>query len=462
MEGECSGRPCRGLQRASPSPLHLQCHGMTWCPLSEAWQFCSGKVGQFPGWVVGEIYVDEPTSLRVQCLGLRAVWINDILLSADVYGREDSWTSVWLPEGLHVLRSRIRAKGQSKQFRCSIEKVAAGDEDSVPWSGRVGPLLPDVIDGALPTGWISILMSNHHAEHTLHGLSVRTGGSHGHLFTVEYDSTLQVAPGQDVAAPLRLVPIAPTTALPCPVDLTLKVSFGNSRMLPLAVALPCRLSRGQSFAYTFRDPDGSVQLANAIAPRTDSCRLHSGGCPVLLTFHGTGVSARSQADSYKFKPSGSADTTPFTFGPEQGWLCAPTRHGAHNWEFGGRETAMAAVDALVVLSCAHPFGDGTLCPLQANANKLLIAGHSMGGHGAWHAATFYPDRTLAAMPLAGWLGKQTYGDANVFYRHDVGESFVSPEVQSMQYATFADNDVDRLASNLQGCGWRDCHTLLCT
>ena len=40
----------------------------------------------------------------------------------------------------------------------------------------------------------------------------------------------------------------------------------------------------------------------------------------------------------------------------------------------------------------------------------------MGGHGAWHIATHYPDRTLALLPLAGWIKKEEYGDSNLFFR----------------------------------------------
>ena len=40
----------------------------------------------------------------------------------------------------------------------------------------------------------------------------------------------------------------------------------------------------------------------------------------------------------------------------------------------------------------------------------------MGGHGAWHLATHFPDKALAAVPLAGWIKKEEYGDSNLFFR----------------------------------------------
>jgi len=41
----------------------------------------------------------------------------------------------------------------------------------------------------------------------------------------------------------------------------------------------------------------------------------------------------------------------------------------------------------------------------------------MGGHGAWHLATHYPDMALAVVSLAGWIRKEDYGDSNLFFRY---------------------------------------------
>ncbi len=41
------------------------------------------------------------------------------------------------------------------------------------------------------------------------------------------------------------------------------------------------------------------------------------------------------------------------------------------------------------------------CRVQADGQRLLVAGHSMGGHGAWLFAAMVPDRVLAVLPFAG-------------------------------------------------------------
>ena len=120
----------------------------------------------------------------------------------------------------------------------------------------------------------------------------------------------------------------------------------------------------------------------------------------MLSLHGTGVSARSQADSYKFMPAkgtvGYTKKGKYRFGVEGAWLCTPDRHGAHNWDSAtGQKTAMAAAEALASLTRQHTWASDETDPLQAaDATRIVYAGHSMGGHGAWVLATSDPDRAL--------------------------------------------------------------------
>ena len=41
-----------------------------------------------------------------------------------------------------------------------------------------------------------------------------------------------------------------------------------------------------------------------------------------------------------------------------------------------------------------------------STTNLLVAGHSMGGHGAWHFATTIAGNVTALIPAAGWLVKE--------------------------------------------------------
>jgi pimeloyl-ACP methyl ester carboxylesterase len=54
----------------------------------------------------------------------------------------------------------------------------------------------------------------------------------------------------------------------------------------------------------------------------------------------------------------------------------------------------------------------------ADVQSVLVAGHSMGGHGAWLLATVAPDLVRAVNPNAGWLCKEFYGDSNTLFLFD--------------------------------------------
>ncbi|ELU12464.1 hypothetical protein CAPTEDRAFT_191936 [Capitella teleta] len=175
----------------------------------------------------------------------------------------------------------------------------------------------------------------------------------------------------------------------------------------------------ESFLFTFVDHDGSVQHAAAIEPNV-RCSL----CPVVLSLHGTTVSPQNQADSYKRMEGG--------------------RHGAHNWEGPGLLTAITAVDRLQEMT-----KNSDWLPFKST-DKLIVTGHSMGGHGAWHLATHYPDRVIALIPLAGWNKKEEYGDSNAFFRHDISSSEVDPRLKAILESCVSENEVDRHVSNLKG------------
>ena len=95
--------------------------------------------------------------------------------------------------------------------------------------------------------------------------------------------------------------------------------------------------------------------------------------PVLLSLHGTGTSAISQADAYKVKRSSGKDGKEFEFGINGLWVIAPSRHGAHNWEAVGEVSARASVSALKTIMSKY-----TDLPQVIDEVGGVIAGHSMG------------------------------------------------------------------------------------
>lgn len=151
--------------------------------------------------------------------------------------------------------------------------------------------------------------------------------------------------------------------------------------------IPVRSSAG-AHRRVFRSRiDGSLQGFALLPPAgvTNVGRGLSAVRPmnVLLSLHGAGVDCLSQAQAY---------------GKKSGWwILAPQnrRPFGFDWQDWGRTDAYEALDSV--------FGNVRV------TLRVFLAGHSMGGHGAWHLAANDPDRFLAVAPSAGWASFDSYG-----------------------------------------------------
>ena len=400
----------------------------------------SMAITEWQGLLVNTFAVlSDASRLLIQCLGVNYFYIDDSMYNGDIYHRSEYWYPLLLDAGIHTIKAFVRAKGHTS-VQCRV-KLQRKDESGVQVH-RVS-FAPDLVDGNWFSHHVAIVVSNWSPDEVVKVRNIE-------VETIDFDSTIGVEiiggvvlqPGQVGSIPFRLIPNTnnkPSSTCPkSSFRLSVKIQFTKkSKTIQVPLTLRCRDSH-QSFLFTFQDHDGSIQHAAAIRPLTP-CSLPS--CPVLLTLHGTGVKAENQADSYKRMVQKK-----FVFGVEKLWVLAPTRFGAHNWEGPGELTSLTALKVLSVLT-QHALW---LNLKPADAERVVIAGHSMGGHGAWQLSVHHPDKTLAVISAAGWLSKEDYGDSNVFYRHDVSISHTDPLTKSVQESCVAENQADKHASNLRG------------
>ena len=162
------------------------------------------------------------------------------------------------------------------------------------------------------------------------------------------------------------------------VQIELDSSAGRvSREIALAVK-----TRERALRRTFRSRvDGSVQEYALLAPEPSSPARRPG---LALSLHGAGVDALQHAHAYAPKPGY--------------WLAAPTNRRPYgfDWQDWGRLDAYEALDDALSVTGADPA-------------RIVLTGHSMGGHGTWHLAANDPDRFLAIGPSAGWRDFDSYG-----------------------------------------------------
>ena len=268
-----------------------------------------------------------------------------------------------LTKGTYVLRARVRAKYQGK-VGCNIWAVPH-DKAAQKVSATAKPgLLPDWVQGEGPLGGkalVSFVICSTTRAAVMVAVVQPTN------FSLESSSPALIEVGQCSSFSVVLKPQSAEVLKSCPAAIKLQLklitSAGTEKMLKVNFDVRCR-KRGQSFLFTYPDFDGSVQHAAAVHPNPDAVHTcPQDGCPVLLNAHGTGISASDSADSFKFMKKGDSE---YTFGAQHGWLLAPSRHGAHNWEGApydqkkGGVCARARVCVCVcvcVCECACAFDD---------------------------------------------------------------------------------------------------------
>lgn len=302
------------------------------------------------------------------------------------------------------------------------------------------------------------------------------------------ETSIVIAPGQTMQIPLEIytnegvdddVPF-----IPCRKDQGFQVILTTSKGEQLKYEVPFNCRRfNQSFLISYLDHDGSVAQAAVLfplshspgdidsveqfvrsfrrglpvsygsvlssKPRNSKCNIDNKSCadiplgqsfPAVLSLHGTSITAYSQADSYKMMPPSMSE---YIFGVKGYWIIAPDRHGAHNWEAVGDLSARLSLSRLQKALQRVP----KLPQLSLHGN--IIAGHSMGGHGAWMVAVNNPDMAICLSPSAGWIKKEEYGTANLFFALDVSNSFIDPSLKRIFEIAMSEFHVDKLVSNLQ-------------
>ncbi|CAK9029884.1 Uncharacterized secreted protein ARB_06907 [Durusdinium trenchii] len=381
--------------------------------------------------------------VQLRCQGVAAFTVDDnITLVGDLYFAQLPPHPVHLSPGSHRLSIRLRGKLKT-QFSCHLEKVKE-TSSKILLFGESFLAVPDLL----------VLESEPSVVHVC-GERLALGVANQDLkewitelrpillspgrlsLAAEQPATSPLAPGQMARIPVNFEANAGAT---CNADeeVMLELAFEGKiagrvlRSGGLKLRLKCRHAK-QSFVFTFQDVDGSTQHAAAVMPQ--SCK---GDCPVLVTLSGTSISARDSADAYKMKHKKDKD---YRFGFKDAWLLAPTRHGAHNWEGPGLLTAIHSLDALRSFASRGEHGLPSV-----DVGRVLVAGHSMGGHGAWLFACHMD--VLGVISSASWLRKDQYSDSNKVFLHDVATAFVEPTLAALLRQAELDFDVEAQAASL--------------
>lgn len=155
---------------------------------------------------------------------------------------------------------------------------------------------------------------------------------------------------------------------------------------------------------TYLHQSGIVSYAMIRPP--PSMDITHGPLPVLVGLHGAGVETDSELSSHSFDEVANLPA----------WTILPS--GVTSWcGDDWHQWGWADVDAALIAISVWISQIGWEGP-HADISRLLVAGHSNGGQGAWFALLHHPDRIIAAAIASGYASIQKYVPYSFWYETD--------------------------------------------
>jgi len=315
------------------------------------------------GYLLCTVELPSEGTYLLRASGHGMVYVNGEPRGGDVYG----YGYLNLPVALRKGRNTFLFSAGRGQLAAKLVPAPAG-----LWLDVSDPTVPDLLTSEAGSSvWAAVVVQNTGAsavrdavlECALGGRTLRT-------------RLLAIPPIAARKVPFR-VPV-PKDAKPGAVQARLTLRWdgrkSEAQSLPLQVVLPKQVHRRTFFSSV----DGSLQYY-AVTPSQKPGPDNA----LVLSVHGASVEAISQARAYRPKD----------------WLtlvaATNRRPYGFDWEDWGR---MDALEVLGIAKWAYPH----------DPSRVILTGHSMGGHGTWHIGLTHPDLFAAIGPAAGWISFRTY------------------------------------------------------
>ena len=309
--------------------------------------------------------VDLPAEapMLLEAAGDTMAFVNGIPHAGDVYSTGYVRIPVALHKGTNQIlfaagRGRLKARLIPARAKLMLD---TGD-----------PTLPDVIPTDDQPLWVAVVVQNT-TDQEQKGLKITAKIEGGESISTDLPV---IAPMTIRKMPFRIDP--PKNATGEKLIASLQLSGADGKLDETTIPLRVR-TLVQTHKRTFVSQiDESVQYY-AINPATKPADSNA----LVLTLHGASVEGIGQADAY-----GTKDWVT---------LVAPTNRRPYgfDWEDIGQ------LDALEVLVIAEK-------TIPHDPRRVVLTGHSMGGHGTWHVGLTFPDHFAAIGPSAGWSSFNSY------------------------------------------------------
>lgn len=314
-----------------------------------------------PGGAYAFSTVDCPAgAYLLEATGHSMVYVNGVPRAGDVYGFGYVKLPVDLRAGRNTLLFALGRGGLKATLTPMAKKHALNLTDAT---------LPDLRVGKRGDRWIGVIVVNAESA-PARGLTIDSVLGNGHKVTTRLP---EIGP-----MTVRKVPVRIRQTGHEPVgDLKVRLALGkgeDSGEISLSVR-----PKTASYRRTFlSEIDGSVQQY-AVQPATKQ----QPGLALVLSVHGASVECINQANAYS--PKSWCD------------IVCPTNRRPYGFDWEG----IGRLDAIEVLR-------KSIGELQPDLRRIVLTGHSMGGHGTWQLGTTYPGTFAAIAPSAGWQSFYTY------------------------------------------------------
>jgi len=411
---------------------------VNWNFLQQIWGW---NIWLWYAYAVGDFNVPATGTYVVNCTGTTLVYYiqstsNKNLIyefNSDFYAYGTGQQVIDLSGGAYRLYVRMQSSTRLTQSPQGFFTCTMSPSQSAVLILPSETLIPDVVGGNLASPYAAITVINT-GNTVLNNVTTKVSGAYGHLVESKFirpknsvSPTLTLLQGQKTVLQVELSLVS---EYQCPLYIELDVMSGDTVLTATNLTMNCT-EWGEAFLFTFLDFDGTVQYAMA-APPTSPCGLNSEKCGLILATHGAGVEASTWLNALPLQ--------------ETLWIIYPTgrRSWGYDWESSSRLNVFYGIN---YLSSNLPGVPSNLREsYQMDATRILLIGHSMGGHGCWSLMAHYGDLAIGGACASGFVKLQHY----IFYNTDPGLAFIDPVLQGLLMASIAEHDLDLYSTNLVG------------
>jgi len=407
------------------------------------------------GWAIGVIRLIRNTTVLIRCNEPFMLDDGFVLRTPDAYDERRAVSVLHLKQGRHQIFVRF----STVPFWCDIDSDTAEGRRNITLVNRQteteGPLgvlsdsmMADIIDGRLSSPYVALPIINMGKYPiSLQDVTLADGPNGLSISLLPGKEDVEIIPGQSYIVGLKVV--QGEDPFICDVNTSqtkmrlwlhpLRSDKTELKDINVTVTGSC-ISRPQlGYRLTFLDFDGSVQHMWVAPPNVSALpgqRCPSEGCPALMSLHGAAV----QVSGTWGRTYEEQERSGF---PYPAWLIEPSNrfHWGTDWEGPGYDNGVAALD--FVHRTLPGISDADKPNMKLDTDRVLITGHSMGGHGCLVFSVHDPDRLLASLCGACWTSQARYVRP--------GGSALLDEVQSgLLKARNAEHAADLLARNFRG------------